>query len=93
MSESPIPKNGSILPPALSNLRVELSVRIGTSEMTLKDLTTLSAGSVITLRESAERPLDLCANGYVIARGELEENEDGSGIALRITETLGGTPS
>jgi len=75
------------LPPALADLKIELSVRIGTSELSLDDVTRLAQGSVITLRESAERPLDLCANGRVIARGQLEEADEGDGIALRITET------
>lgn len=75
------------LPPALADLKIELSVRVGTSELSLEDVTRLTQGSVISLRESAERPLDLCANGRVIARGQLEETGDGEGIALRITET------
>ena len=77
------------LPPAISGLTVELSVRIGTSLLTLKELGALNAGSLLTLRESADRPLELCANGHVIARGELEETDDGEGLALRITEIVG----
>ncbi|MEM9809703.1 MAG: FliM/FliN family flagellar motor switch protein [Pseudomonadota bacterium] len=77
------------LPPAIAGLTVELSVRVGTSLITLKDLGALSKGSLLTLRESADRPLELCANGHVIALGELEEAEEGDGLALRITETSG----
>lgn len=87
MTTNSLPTPAGKLPPMLSGLQVELSVRIGTSHLTLKELTNLSQGSLVTLRESAERPLDLCANGHVIARGELEETEDGQGLALRITET------
>lgn len=90
MTMNPIANPPSKLPPILSGLQVELSVRIGTSNLTLKELTNLSEGSLVTLRESAERPLELCANGQVIARGELEETEDGQGLALRITETAEG---
>lgn len=82
-----LPTTEANLPPAISGLRIELSVRIGTSTLSLKELTSLSEGALVTLRESAERPLELCANGQVIARGELEESEDGEGPALRITET------
>lgn len=84
-----LPQPKTQLPPVLAGLPVELSVRIGTSELNLEELTQLAQGAVITLRESAERPLDLCANGRVIARGELEEAPDGQGLALRITETCG----
>ncbi|NRA29165.1 MAG: FliM/FliN family flagellar motor switch protein [Parvularculaceae bacterium] len=82
-----LPVENQGLPPALADLKIELSVRVGTSELSLDDVTRLTQGSIITLRESAERPLDLCANGRVIARGQLEETDDGEGIALRITET------
>ncbi|MEM1381551.1 MAG: FliM/FliN family flagellar motor switch protein [Pseudomonadota bacterium] len=84
-----LPQPQVSLPPVLSGLTIEISVRVGTSEVTLEELTQLTQGSVVTLKESAERPLDLCANGRVIARGELEETEDGTGLALRITETCG----
>lgn len=88
-SADPVQSLEHRLPPSLAGLTVELSVRIGTSEMTVEELIKLAQGSLVTLRESAERPLDLCANGRVIARGELEESEDGSELSLRITETLG----
>ncbi|MEM9840810.1 MAG: FliM/FliN family flagellar motor switch protein [Pseudomonadota bacterium] len=89
MSEN-LPQPQTSLPPVLSGLKIEISVRVGTSEVTLEELTQLTQGSVLTLKESAERPLDLCANGRVIAKGELEEVEGGNGLALRITETCGG---
>ncbi|MEM1409347.1 MAG: FliM/FliN family flagellar motor switch protein [Pseudomonadota bacterium] len=82
-----LPQSQPSLPPTLADIKIELSVRIGTSELSLEEVTKLSEGSVITLRESAERPLELCANGRVIAKGHLEETEDNSGIVLRITET------
>jgi len=82
------PAKTNPLPPTLSNMRVEMSVRIGTSMMSLKELVALEAGTLITLEESADRPLELLANGHVIARGELEETEDGKGLGLRITETV-----
>lgn len=75
------------LPTAIRELEVELSVRLGSSELSLAEISALTPGSVITLRESADQPLELCANGQVIARGELEEREGGHGFALRITET------
>lgn len=77
------------LPSAVKHLEVELSVRLGTSELTLREISALQAGSTIMLRESADQPLELCANGRVIARGELEECDDREGFALRITETSG----
>jgi flagellar motor switch protein FliN/FliY len=76
-------------PPVLSSLRIELSVRIGTAVRTVGELRELKTGALIALDESAERPLELLANGRVIARGELEETEDGQGLALHITETIG----
>lgn len=76
------------LPPALADMDVELSVRLGSAELSLREVAALKSGSVITLRESAERPLELLANGQVIARGALEEAEGGDGLLLRIAETI-----
>ncbi|MCQ8184063.1 FliM/FliN family flagellar motor switch protein [Parvularcula maris] len=73
----------------LSDMPVELSVRLGSASMTMADLLALTKGSVLELAESAERPLELCANGSVIARGELGEAEGDRGLFLRITELSG----
>ena len=72
----------------IADLTVDLSVRIGTSALSVAELSRLAKGSTIHLREGSDQPLDLCANGRVIARGQLEEAEGGGKLQLRITETL-----
>lgn len=72
----------------IASLNVDLSVRIGTSSLSVAQLSKLAKGSTIDLREGVDQPLDLCANGQVIARGQLEEAEGSDQLVLRITETL-----
>ncbi|NNU17297.1 FliM/FliN family flagellar motor switch protein [Parvularcula sp. ZS-1/3] len=71
--------------PALS-IDLELSVRVGTGEISLEEISTLEPGRTILLRESAARPLELCANGHVVARGVLEDPEGDGSLSLKITE-------
>jgi flagellar motor switch protein FliN/FliY len=65
---------------------VELSVRLGSARLSMADILKLGKGTVLEIAESTERPLELCANGEVIARGELGEAEADGTLFLRITE-------
>lgn len=74
-----------------SDLNVDLTVRIGTSLLSFAELAELAAGKTIDLREGVDQPLDLCANGHVIARGQLESTDGSDRLHLRITETVSGS--
>ena len=76
------------LPPALSALSLTVTVRIGSTRMSLRDLTQLGEGSLVALDARADAPLEVCLEDRVVARGELTEAEDG-GLAVRLTETVG----
>lgn len=55
----------------LENIGVKLSVEVGRTELTIRDLLRLSEGSVIELDRLAGDPLDVMVNGTPIAKGEV----------------------
>lgn len=84
----PTPKTDAPLPAALQGLPLTLSVRIGSTRMSVGDLATLGEGSLIALDARLDTPLEICLEDRVIARGELTETEDGT-LAVKLTETVG----
>ena len=55
----------------LENIEVKLTVEVGRTELTIRDLLRLSEGSVIELDRLAGDPLDVLVNGTAIAKGEV----------------------
>ncbi|SNX67770.1 flagellar motor switch protein FliN/FliY [Cereibacter ovatus] len=55
----------------LENIGVRLTVEVGRTEMTIRDLLRLSEGSVVELDRLAGDPLDVLVNGTPIAKGEV----------------------
>lgn len=75
-------KNLSLVMDVTLNLTVEL----GKTELPIKDVLELTRGSVIELERIAGEPVDLMANGKLIAKGEVVVIEDNFG--LRITSII-----
>jgi flagellar motor switch protein FliN/FliY len=55
----------------LESIEVNISIEVGRTEMTIKDLLLLNEGSVIELDRLAVEPLDILVNGAIIAKGEV----------------------
>ena len=55
----------------LENIEVRLTVEVGNTEIAIKDLLRLNEGSVVELDRLAGDPLDILANGTMIAKGEV----------------------
>ena len=55
----------------LENIDVELTVEVGRTEITIRDLLRLNEGSVVELDRLAGEPLDILINGTMIAKGEV----------------------
>ncbi|MFN3748576.1 MAG: flagellar motor switch protein FliN [Sphingorhabdus sp.] len=70
----------------LAGISVRMSVEVGSTRMYLADVAALEPGSVIALDRKAGEPLDICANGSPVARGEIVATDGHYGI--RITELL-----
>ena len=54
----------------LENIDVKLTVEVGGAEIKLRDLLRINEGSVIELERLAGDPLDILANGTIIAKGK-----------------------
>ena len=66
------------------NIPVQLTVELGRTRMTIQNILQLGQGSVIELDRLAGEPLDIYANGYLFAQGEVVSMDDKYGI--RITD-------
>ena len=62
---------------------MQLTVELGRTELPIKKVLELTTGSIITLNKAAGEPVELYANGKLIAYGEVVVIEDNFG--LRIT--------
>lgn len=70
----------------LAGISVRLTVEVGSTTMTLSELATLEPGSVVALDRKVGEPLDICANGSLVARGEIVSVDGRYGI--RVTELV-----
>ncbi|KQN56633.1 flagellar motor switch protein FliN [Erwinia sp. E602] len=73
----------------IMDIPVKLTVELGRTKMTIKELLRLTQGSVVALDGLAGEPLDILINGYLIAQGEVVVVADKYGV--RITDII--TPS
>jgi flagellar motor switch protein FliN/FliY len=70
----------------LHGVAMEVTVELGRTRLSVRDLLALTPGDVVELDRAAGSPADLLVNGRLIARGEvvvLDEN-----FALRVTEIV-----
>lgn len=65
---------------------LELSVILGRSKRSIKEILSLEPGSIVELNEVVEEPLDIYVNGKKIAKGEVVVVDEKFGI--RITQIL-----
>jgi flagellar motor switch protein FliN/FliY len=70
---------------------MELTVVLGTTVLPLRDIVELTPGSVVPLDHIADTPVDVLANGVLIARGEVMVQDEN--YAIRITEVVDGEAS
>jgi flagellar motor switch protein FliN len=65
-----------------SNIPVRLSVELGRSQISLKEVFELTEGSIIELERLVGEPLDLVVNGQVIAQGEVVAIDNNYGFRV-----------
>ena len=70
----------------IMDIPVKLTVELGRTRMTIKELLRLTQGSVVALDGLAGEPLDILINGYLIAQGEVVVVADKYGV--RITDII-----
>ncbi len=70
------------------DIPVSLSVELGQTQLEVRDVLALGAGSVIELNKLQEEPVDIRINGRLIARGEIVLVKNN--LAVKITELANG---
>ena len=84
----------------LLDVKLQLTVELGRTELPIKKVLELTKGSIVTLNKAAGEPVELYANGKLIAYGEVVVIEDNFGLRItHITDpakrlhSLGSNPS
>ncbi|WP_425092260.1 FliM/FliN family flagellar motor switch protein [Tropicimonas sp. S265A] len=72
----------------LVSVPIEVTVSVGQAHPTVRELLALRKDSVLTLDRRIEDPVELFVGAHLIARGVLEENEDASGLRVRLTDVI-----
>jgi flagellar motor switch protein FliN/FliY len=71
----------------ISNVTVEICVRLGQTKIRLKDLLSMSAGSIVELNHIAGTPFELYINDKLFGYGELVV-VNGEQKGIRITQII-----
>lgn len=77
---------GGINMDLIMDVPVSLTLEVGRTRISLRNLLQLTEGSVVELDKMAGEPLDLLVNGTLIARGEVVVVNDNFG--LRLTDVV-----
>lgn len=75
--------SGDAALPFLGGLKVRLTAQLGATEISVADLKALQKGSTLSLDRLLDQPIDLLAEGHIVAQGTLVAVGDHFG--LRIT--------
>jgi flagellar motor switch protein FliN/FliY len=73
------------------DVRVKVTVQLGSCQLPMRDVLELSPGSVVQLNQHASDPVGLYVNDKLVAYGEVVVVEDNFGI--KITELVGSAKS
>ncbi len=71
----------------IKDVDVRLTVELGRTDITLRDVLALTTDSVVVLDRMTDELLDVMVNGKLIARGEVVTQ--GERFGLRIVELVG----
>ena len=72
----------------LHDVEMAVTVELGRTRMTVREILGLAPGTVVELDRAAGAPVDVVVNGTLIARGEVVVIDEEFGI--RVTEIVSG---
>ena len=75
-------ENGEVDLNLVLDIPVNISLRVGSTELSIRELVKLVEGSVIALDREATEPMDVLVNGTLIAQGEIVVVDDRFGVRL-----------
>lgn len=76
---APLPQNMELI----HDVPLQVTVRLGKSRMTIKEILDLGEGSIIELDKLAGEPVDLLVNGKLIAKGEVVVIDENFGFRVK----------
>ena len=79
---SAAPTSSGLSLESLGDIELDITLELGRAEMTIEELLQLRAGSVVSLDKAAGEPIDILANGRLVARGEVIVVEGKFGVRL-----------
>ena len=82
IASSPLPEPGVNIMDMVLDIPVRLSVELGRTKISIKDILQLKPGSVVELDTLAVDLVDVLVNGHLIAQGEIVVINDKFGIRL-----------
>jgi len=83
--EEPMPTGSSSLDLIL-DVPLEITVELGRTNKTIKEILEISPGTIVELDKMAGEPVDILVNGKLVAKGEVVVIDENFGV--RITEIL-----
>ena len=83
------PANADVNLDLVLDIPVDVSLRVGSANISIRDLVSLVEGSVVALDQDAGEPMDVLVNGRLIARGEIVIVDDQYGV--RLTDVISPT--
>lgn len=79
-------ESASIKGDMIMDIPVSLSVELGRTQMKVREVMSLTTGTVIELEKPVEDPVDLYVNGKLVGRGEVVVVDNCLGI--KITQVM-----
>ena len=79
-------EGGRIEGNTFAEIPIQVTVELGRTDLTLKEITELKEGSIIELKRFVGEPLDVKVGNQIIAQGEVVTVDDHYGI--RVTNVL-----
>jgi len=76
------PENADVNLDLVLDIPVDVSLRVGSASISIRDLVSLVEGSVVALDQDAGEPMDVLVNGRLVARGEIVIVDDQYGVRL-----------
>ena len=71
----------------LLDVNVPISIQLGSTKMTIRELISLKSGTLVKLRRMAGEPMDVLVRNKLLAKGEITVVEDR--LAVRIGQIYG----
>lgn len=79
---NPAPRGADVNLNLVLDVPVNVALRVGSTDISIRDLVGLVEGSVIALDQEATEPMDVLVNGMLIAHGEIVVVDEKFGVRL-----------